>query len=405
MNIAIVFSDLGPYHVARIEALAIALEPYDSKLCAIQFTKQSSTYKWRPALPTGVDVITLAETRPIKVVEAFKIAISFHRVLQEQSINIVFLPSYSPLPNLLCVLAAKLVGCKAILMNDSWHGTEKTDFFRKIAKHIMVRAFDAALVAGTPQKEYAYAYGQKRSKVFLGYDVVDINYYARESKRWKEVPIKNLPIPNLPARYFLNLGRFVPKKNIAFLIQAYAHLYKHQQGPFIALILVGEGSEESAIRQVAIDNNLSVRNGLDSDCKAIDGPEVVFYPFQQIDRTPLFFSHCEAFILPSLYDEWGLVINEAMACEAAVLVSENVGCAQDLVEEGKNGFLFNPKDVNQLCGLLRRFISDPTLTQRLGKHGSIMIRQWGPDRFARGAINAIRSVSIEPITAALKTNV
>lgn len=405
MNIAIVFSDFGPYHAARIEALDAALKPSNHKLFAIQFSKFSSGYGWNPVVPAGVDVITLAGRWPENIFETFKMAISFQRALRQQAIELVFLPSYSPLPNLLCVLIAKLVGCKVILMNESWHGTEKVGFLGRVLKHILVRSFDAALVGGTPQREYAYAYGQKRSNIFLGYNVVNIDYFAQEAKRWKEIPFENLPVPNLPARYFLNLGRFVPKKNIDFLIRAYAHLYKNRQAPFISLVLVGEGSEEHTIKQVAIDNGLPVRNGLDSNYKVTDGPEVVFYPFQQVDKTPLFFSHCEAFILPSLHEEWGLVINEAMACKAAVLVSKNVGCVHDLVIEGENGFQFSPINIEELSNLLRKFITDPTLARRLGKNGSNIIRHWGPDRFAEGALNAIRSININPHAEMEKTKV
>lgn len=392
MNIGILFYDFGPYHAVRIEALAATLSTVESKLFAFEFTKTSYTHSWKRAVPEGVEVTTLTQNSVISTVEAFRMAKTFQQALQERNIDVVFLPSYSPLPNLLCLLTAKLINCKTILMNESWHGTEQTGFIGRIVKHLVVRLFDAALVGGTPQKEYAYAYGQKRSKIFLGYDTVDINYYMRESKRWREVANKDLPVPNLPTRYFLNLGRFIPKKNIGLLIRAYAQLVQRDHSVSIALVLVGEGSEEDAIRQIAIDQQLQVRNGLDV-VRSENRPEVVFYPFQQVDKTPVFFTHCEAFILPSFYEEWGLVINEAMACEAAVIVSEKVGCAQDLIEEEKNGFRFNPTDVDQLCNLMQLFVNDSTLSRRLGKYGSTLIRQWGPDRFSEGALSAIRSVT------------
>ncbi len=393
MNVAIVFSDFGPYHVARIEALASALEAQSSRLFAVQFTKLSTTYGWKPSIPAGVEVITLAPKAPIGFNEAFRMALAFRRALREQAVDVVFLPSYSPLPNLLCVLTAKLVGCKAVLMNESWHGTEKAGFIGRIIKHALVRSFDAALVGGTPQRAYARVYGQKPSKIFLGYDVVDVTYYARESERWRAVPVGDLPVPNLPARYFLNLGRFVPKKNITVLVQAYARLYQYRPAAGIALVLVGEGSEEETIRQVAVDHNIRVRNGFDLPHKATDGPEIVFYPFQQVDRTPLFFARCEAFILPSLYEEWGLVVNEAMACGTAVLVSKNVGCVQDLVIEGQNGFQFEPTQVDELAELMRKFVDAPDLARRLGACGTKIIGEWGPERFAEGAIKAIKSTN------------
>lgn len=408
MNVGILFSDFGPYHAVRIEALAAALSVQEIKLFAFQFSKTSNVYAWKPVLPVGVEVITLAQDQPEGPIQSFMIAMAFRKTLQEKNITAVFLPSYSPLPNLFCLLSAKFLRCRTIMMIDSWHGSEQAGFVGRMIKHVVIRLFDAALVAGTPHREYAYTYGQKRSRVFLGYDTVDIDYFMQESKRWKNTPTESLPIPNLPARYFLNLGRFVTKKNIGVLIQAYAQLAQRDQSMSMSLVLVGEGSEEEAIKQLATNLNLQVRNGLNTYPEQEGRPEVVFYPFQQVDTTPLFFANCEAFILPSLYEEWGLVINEAMACSAAVLVSENVGCVQDLVEEGKNGFCFNPTDVNQLSNLLEQFISDPTLGERLGNNGLTMIRQWGPDRFAEGALNAIRSVGLlglDPVIDMLKANI
>lgn len=404
MNVGIIFSDFGPYHAARIEALASALGAQESKLYAFQFSRTSTTYGWKPVLPAGVEVVTLAQASPVGVVEAFRIARAFGHALRERHVDVVFLPSYSPLPNLFCLLSAKFLHCKTILMNESWHGTERAGFVGRLAKHGIVRLFDAALVGGTPQREYACAYGQSRSKVFLGYDAVDVNYFTQASNRWKDVPIDALPVPNLPARYFLNLGRFVAKKNIGLLIRAYAQVVQQDPVPAVALVLVGEGSEERLLRQLAADLGLRVRNGLETPPPPGGEAEVVFYPFQQVDKTPLFFAHCEAFILPSLYEEWGLVVNEAMACGAAVLVSENVGCAQDLVEEGRNGFRFDPQQLSQLASLLQRFIRDPALSRRLGQQGTILIRHWGPDRFAKGALCAIRAVSDEPLAAVLDTN-
>lgn len=391
MNVGILFSDFGPYHAARIEALSDELSARDGKLFAYRFSETSDLYGWKPANPKDVEVITLVSEPPTNLMAAYRTAKTFRRKLSERQVETVFLPTYSPLPNLLCLFGAKLAGCKTILMNESWYGTEKAGVLGRAAKHLLVRLFDAALVGGTRQREYACGYGQPRSKVFLGYDAVDGKYYAREAERWRGVPAAELPVANLPARYFLNLGRFIPKKNIETLIRAYAQFAQKHPSNAIALVLVGEGSETDKFRELAAEHNLPVRDGLDSESKPTDKSEIVFYPFQQVDTTPLFFARCEAFVLPSLYEEWGLVVNEAMACGAAVIVSENVGCAPDLVVEGENGFQFDPREVNQLAVLLEKFSDDPALARRLGTAGAEHINNWGPERFAEGALNALNS--------------
>ena len=236
------------------------------------------------------------------------------------------------------------------------------------------------------------SYGLNPAKIFLGYDVVDTKYYAAQAEKWKAVPDNQLPVAYLPRRYFLNLGRFIAKKNIPVLINAYASLAKRYPQLDIALVLVGDGEDIDALKKLVTDLQLPLRDGLNAagNTQQPSTAEVVFYPFQQVDKTPLFFGRCEAFILPSMHEEWGLVVNEAMSCSSAVVVSEYVGCVTDLVLEGVNGFQFNPASGgDQLETIMEKFVLDPTLAKRLGKAGRNHIDNWGPERFAEGAMSAI----------------
>ena len=123
------------------------------------------------------------------------------------------------------------------------------------------------------------------------------------------------------------------------------------------------------------------------------GAEVVFYPFQQADMTPLFFALCEAFVLPSKREEWGLVVNEAMACGAPVVVSNRVGSHFDLVRDGENGFVFAPDDVEQLAGILHHFDEDPELSRRLGTEGCKAIQAWTPALFGSAGAQALKAAA------------
>jgi glycosyltransferase involved in cell wall biosynthesis len=241
----------------------------------------------------------------------------------------------------------------------------------------------------------------------------------------------------LPARYFLNLGRFVEKKNLATLVSAYARYaggvavagkklkvkgekqgagsmehgaretaaggdaaatsktrhsaYATRHRP-ASLVLVGEGPLRGDLEGQARALGLAVRDAV-ADRNPSGGPEVVFYPFQQADLTPLFFARSEAFVLPSMREEWGLVVNEAMACSVPVLVSNCVGAHFDLVEEGVNGFTFEPMDVAGLAELLGRFDAEDGLSDRFGAAGCRRIKEWSPERFGRAGLQALKAAS------------
>jgi glycosyltransferase involved in cell wall biosynthesis len=444
---AILFSNFGPYHVARIEALRDALGQRGIELVAFRFTVGSDDYGWAPEDPKDVPVVTLAQSKPTSASEAFKMAAAFGRELRERKVDVVFLPTYSPLPNLLCFLAAKVSGCRTVLMTESWHGTEGASLPGKLIKHVLVRMFNSALVGGSPQRDYVVAYGMPRQKVFTGYDVVDVEAFAKRADEFRalqkrsqgsvvssqqEVAGTELPINGLPERFFLNLGRFVEKKNLATLVSAYA---RYAQGVAVAgkkskvkgndvenqrdqetadgvdphtggqaaaatkgrrgiaaLVLVGEGPLRGDLERQARDLGLPVRDGV-VDPISSGGAEVVFYPFQQADLTPLFFALCEAFVLPSKREEWGLVVNEAMACGAPVVVSNRVGSHFDLVRDGENGFVFAPDDVEQLAGILHHFDEDPELSRRLGTEGCKAIQAWTPALFGSAGAQALKAAA------------
>ena len=224
---------------------------------------------------------------------------------------------------------------------------------------------------------------------------------------------------SLPERYFLNLGRFVEKKNLSTLVEAYARFArasgertraetgnlrlegsetadgvdaaatKGRRG-IAALVLVGEGPLRGDLERQARELGLVVRDGA-ADPNPSGGAEVVFYPFQQADVTPLFFARCDAFILPSTREEWGLVVNEAMACGAPVIVSNRVGAHFDLVKEGVNGFSFDPDSAGALAELLGRFEIDQDLRGRLGSAGRHIIEDWQPSRFGEGGVAAMKA--------------
>lgn len=390
-NISILYADFGPYHVARIEALNNTLQQKGYKLYAYQFASVSDTYSWNPVYPTSLTVTSLAKTQPKTILKTIKIILSFYCSLKRDKIGIIFLPSYSPLPYFLCFLAAKIYGCKVILMCDSWDNTEKVGYLRRKIKGQIIRSFDAALVAGTPHIRYITKYGVAPNKIFLTSNVIDVMYFHREASNWRN-SIKNSILElSLPKKYFLNLGRFVKKKNLGFLIESYAHFVKTNPSTAIALVIVGEGPEEETLLNLATHLNLPIRNGLQSPADNFPKVEIVFFPFQQIETTPLFFAKCEAFILPSLQEEWGLVINEAMACEVPVIVSSQVGCVEDLVIDSKTGFVFHPEKITELSFIMQKFDKDSLLSKKMGKEAFKHIQSWTPERFATGAIEAIQA--------------
>jgi glycosyltransferase involved in cell wall biosynthesis len=130
----------------------------------------------------------------------------------------------------------------------------------------------------------------------------------------------------------------------------------------------------------------------------------VFFPgFRQIGELPRFYAHAGAFVHASTTEQWGLVVNEAMACGLPVIVSNRVGCAQDLVQDGVNGYTFDPYDVEQLAQLMHRLTEAPKhRLSEMGDASRAIIADWGPERFAAGLKAAVdKALEVGPKRAGL----
>jgi glycosyltransferase involved in cell wall biosynthesis len=95
------------------------------------------------------------------------------------------------------------------------------------------------------------------------------------------------------------------------------------------------------------------------------------------------------FVLPSAHEPWGLVVNEAMNAAKPVVVSDQVGCAPDLVRDGVNGFVFPAGDIGALAERLRRLTEDPELARRMGEESLRIIDKWNFDADVQGLLEAL----------------
>lgn len=383
---AIIFAQFGPYHHARVAALqAAAFSP----VIPAQIASGTSTYEWTEIgnQCTGLQTLYKGLKEEVSPVRVFFAAIRFFRQFK---IRMVFLPSYAPAPEFALFAAAKLLGLSTIMMNESHARTERAQGWKRRIKHGIIRRFDAALVGGQPQRCHFTGLGIPEDRIFTGYDAIDNDWFQNGAANAREKETELRKSMSLPNRYFLSLGRMVEKKNLSMLIKAYAAFCKQCEEP-VALAMVGSGDEEPMLRELAKSLKLRVHDAAQITPEirsSLTYRDVIFYGFRQINENPRFYALADAFVLPSLWEEWGLVVNEAMACSLPVLVAKGIGCAEDLVEEGENGYTFDPQNAEEFCQLLVRLASDSALRKKMGTHSLKIINRWGCDNFARNAIAA-----------------
>lgn len=382
-------------------------------MTGISLFSGSSAYQWHSQrLPDGVVHFDLGRDETKFPLGKLGRLLAVPRKLRP---DVALLPAYHHW-SLALNAAARLAGSRVVMMNETHAGTARAQGLKAWLKKHIVAGFHAALVGGAPQTRYFASLGLPENKIFPGYDAVDNNYFAL---RANEVRMQSRGVRKrygLPERYFLSMGRFVPKKNLAILIRAYRKVLDSNRDCQTHLVMVGSGEEEAKLRSLCMELRLPAYDKR-SPCVANQAsavecelPGVHFYGFRQINENAVFYALADAFVLPSLWEEWGLVVNEAMACGLPVVVSETAGCAQDLLPATpsgepaprhvgirRNGFVFDPKSAESLAHALLALASSSSLREALGKSSRDVVRDFSCDVFARNALLAARAASGETV--------
>lgn len=374
--VAVMFSRFGPYHLARLKGAHEALTRIGAQLAGIAVAGSDSTYAWSPvSSPDEYRCTVLFPQAPYQEINADDLERRLHDHLDELDPVAVALPGWA-------FVEAKsgLQWCRArrraaVLMSESSKGDHFRLWPREIAKQILVRRFHSALVGGTRHAEYAVSLGIPRACVFHGYDVVDNDYFSAGAARVRADSEAARAAALLPARYILSSSRFIPKKNIDGLLRGYAR-FAARRTDAPDLVLCGDGELRDTLRTLAASLGIEDR---------VHWPGFVQYP-----DLPTYYALADAFILASTTEQWGLVVNEAMASGLPVLVSNRCGCAPDLVREGENGYAFNPADSDAIAASLDRLPRDPAVLARMGARSQEIIAQFTPAVFGRNLIEAAR---------------
>lgn len=373
MHIVIIFINIGSYHATRLQAAYKACEQKGWNLTAIQVTDDTLDHPWGDFISQlSIPVKTLLPVAS-QLYDTRKDTFSsvagevLNHYLNQLKPNVVFLPGWS-----FSVARVGLKWCHRcnalpILMSDSKEDDAPRFWWQEVIKSHIVKRYKAALVAGKPHKDYLIKLGMVPSAIFLGYDVVDNDTFHPDR-------IKHLANP-LEKSYFLAINRFIPKKNLQFLISSYTAYRQLVGASAWDLVLCGEGDLRPQIEQQITQLGLQDHIHLPGFLKA--------------DEILLYFAHANCFIHASIQEQWGLVVNEAMAAGLPVLVSNRCGCFKDLVLEGINGFGFDPENHQELTQLLRKMSSKEVDLQAMGQASLDHVQKFSPSYFGKGLVQAV----------------
>lgn len=285
--------------------------------------------------------------------------------------DIFILTGYESLSCWLTLIYTKLFRKKLIFWNGSTlESSRSNNFLINALRRLFIRSADSYLTYGTQAKEFLVHYGAKPEKVVVGCNTVGTDYFAKESSRLASKKEEIKKEKGYPSKIILFSGQLIPRKNLDVLLEAFKEIATRD----IGLIVLGDGPLKSTYLGWCQKNELE---------------NVFFEGFRQIEELPKYYTVADVFVMPSLREVWGLVVNEAMACGLPVVVSSRAGAAYDLVKEGKNGYVFNPGDLQQLKEILERLLKNDSLRSEMGRKSFEIIKNYGVDFYADQCIKAI----------------
>jgi 1,2-diacylglycerol 3-alpha-glucosyltransferase len=384
MKLAILFNSFGPYHIARLRAATRRFN-----VLGIEVVHRSAQCAWKPS-PTDADGfkrVTLFSSDRMLANSAPKFPNLLNRELSSFGPDAVAIPGWSGRAAFAAMDWCLRNATPAIVMSESSVHDKTRNGLRERIKCRYLSYCSAALVGGSKHAEYLRILGVPSDCIFLGYDAVDNTHFRLKAEKIRDQKSKGRQKPGLPEHFFLASARFVEKKNLPRLLEAYARYRVLAKSQAWDLVLLGDG-----FLRTLLSSRLSPL-GLNA-CVHLPG-------FMQYEELPDYYGSALAFVHASTTEQWGLVVNEAMASGLPVLISNRCGCAPELVQEGVNGFTFDPWDVELIAR--RMFQLSRLELDALAKMGEASRRistDWGLQRFVSGLTAATeRALQIGPKTA------
>jgi len=233
----------------------------------------------------------------------------------------------------------------------------------KMAKALIYPLFvphlDACLATGKWSRDYFLRYGARPERVFVVPHTVDDNYLASECRRLGPLRLQlrrkwaldeNAVVPVFS-------GKFIKRKRPMEFIQAVERAVHH--GAAVCGLMVGDGPLREACEEYVRSHEVPVR----------------FTGFLNQSEIVAAYLASDMLVLPSDEETWGLVVNEAMVCGRACIVSDDVGCGPDLVQPLQTGAVYRTGDVDTLAELITEFAKHPSELARMGASAQVWIKQ------------------------------
>jgi len=262
MFLAVQFARFGPYHLTRLGSAVESLGQCDWSVSGLQTASSDATYGWSQG--DQADLVTVFPGRVYEEISATEMRRGVFETLDRLRPDAIAIAGWGFADARACLDWCRRNRARAILMSETRAADGRRVWWKEWLKSRIVRRFDSALVGGRSHADYLVRLGMSRERIATGYDVVDNAHFSAGAEKWRreprpskedcafngpraegrgiedsqtEQPIgrdtpqwhgQDAPAPLLSTLdvrpstpFFLASNRFVERKNLARLIDAY----------------------------------------------------------------------------------------------------------------------------------------------------------------------------------------
>lgn len=254
------------------------------------------------------------------------------------------------------------------------HTERNAQWYRVAYRKFVMRWIDAMCCNGKFTGEYVQSLGFPEKNISYGHMVADtIGLQNDITKVTKEQVSELKSSYNLKGIIFLYVGRFVQCKGITGFLRIWKEFSEDILDNQTTLLLVGDGPQRNEVEELIQLNKL---------------PNVRIAGFVNYNNLAQYYKAADIFIIPTLEDNWSLVVPEAMVCGLPILCSKYNGCWPELIHPDENGWLFDPLDYENTLQCLKICMENESRLTQMGQKSQLIVDNYTPEKAADSILNA-----------------
>ena len=291
------------------------------------------------------------------------ISLGVSNILAKHDPDVIICDGYNHTASIEALIYSKRNNIRCLLRSESNVNDIRSNFFLlELIKKFLVRNFSGFISSGLFSRDYLQSLGAKYEDIWIAPDSVENHWYKKCKYKKKSNKIIKL----------LFVGRIMEHKGIFNLLRAFKSINEDIINDF-KLTYIGDGDKI---------------NELKDNVKKLKLKNVELVDFIQPKKLAYEYSKHDIFIMPTLSDPWGLVVNEAMAAGLPIICSDRAGCSKDLVIDGWNGYIYEGSKIIDLKRCILEFHKNIDLIYKMGENSQKLIALYSSKNAASSIISA-----------------